>query len=611
MTSPGMNERGMSLVEVLAALTVFAIITLGVAPLLAGALRGSNLSRASTVGRDVALQAMERVRGLPYFVSYAQTKKVDVLDMYFPCATTDTTVVSCSGEGTRTYNSTTTVFSVTCPAGVSGPSCAVPLPAGYSLLFEARFIAVDGATTVIPPSTYKRDPGPTESQLDAPPSQLIRLKVTALWSVQGRPQSFTLESIVGDRKFGDVRISGLGRVNYGVQVQTSFVHTLGDARTSDMRAVAGSAESRVESRLVSGANQQVRAAEVTLIRRPLDPDPVATPIATPLTGVAADFAAPPNQTPTVAKQPPTATTMAHPNLIGTPIIAGLSPTSASGLTVSTSNELPSAGGSFGFDQSGAGAGGFLFLQNQADTTASAVLRLDPTQEGVFSLRHVGSDTMSGTTTAETGAVGAADRRVQTTAQLDLELLRLMPTTFLRLSVVPPIPPSEAFVVLIRDFTARVDCESVGTASSLLPVPTWSANFEVWGDADQDGLGGDGVVELVKRSVTLNATVAGATPDLKTILAAAPYNIPSGNPLVYDGLTAVDDLYLFDEPLKKGYLTSFILKPPTSSMSADGKVVAAGVDGAIRISTVPTNPLFPESGLSVLVGSLNCEALDKR
>ena len=624
------GERGMSLVEVLAALTVFSIVTVGVTPLLTSSLRGSNLSRARTVGRDVALQAMERVRGLPYFVSYqSQPKKVDVLDLYFPCnpTTSGIGVTSCAGDGTRSYNSGTGEFSVSCGAGVVGPSCAVPLPATYSLLYQARFVSVDGTTTVIPVSNYKRNPLPTESQLDAPPSQLMRLRITAQWTVQGRAQSFTLETIVGDRKFGVVKMSGLGRVNYGVQVLTAFKHS-NNVDVSDLRALLGSAESRVETRLVAGANQQLRAAEITLIQRPnpaITPAPAATPVADPLRGVAADFSAPPTQTPTVSNQPPGPgeTVMTHNRLVPVLPIAGLNPTTGSGLSVSTSNELPSATGTFGFANPGAGGGGFVWLQNQSDTSETALLKLDPLQKGVFSLRHDGSASMIGTSTAGTGAIGAADRRVQTTATLDFELLRVMPTTYLRLSVSPVIASHEAYVVMVKDFRSQADCKSVGTAASALPSPTWSATLEFWRDADQDGAGGDGSVELVRQSISVAATSSAltvdgsvaATTNLRTILAGPPYNIPDGNPLVFDGnlVTTGPDLYLFDDPasLKEGYLSSYNFKLPTASKSADGTLVSAGIDGAIRIATAPTNPTLDESGLNIFVGSLTCEALDNR
>ena len=63
------GQLGLTLVETMAALLVFALVTLGTFPLLASALRGGNLSRSGTVGKNLAQEALERIRGLPYFVS--------------------------------------------------------------------------------------------------------------------------------------------------------------------------------------------------------------------------------------------------------------------------------------------------------------------------------------------------------------------------------------------------------------------------------------------------------------------------------------------------------------------------------------------------------------
>jgi hypothetical protein len=54
-----------------------------------------------------------------------------------------------------------------------------------------------------------------------------------------------------------------------------------------------------------------------------------------------------------------------------------------------------------------------------------------------------------------------------------------------------------------------------------------------------------------------------------------------------------------------------MTPETTTEDATGTLTTAAIDGAIQMTTVPTNPLLPESGLNVSVGSLTCEALDKR
>ena len=599
------HQRGMTLLETLAALTVFALVTVGITPLLATSIRGSDLTRSYTVGKDAGQQAMERARGLPYYVSYqAQTKKVDVLDMYFPCAQDPTNPVNtgCAGEGTRQYNGTDGIFTVTCPAVVRGPTCAVPLPEGYSIEFRARFVTPDTSAPVIPPTTYKRDPASTDGQLDLPPSQLLELTVTTSWSIQGETKSYELQTLIGDRKFGEVKMTGLGRINYAVQAQTSFVHE--DERRSTLKAIVGSAESRIETRLVSTADQRVRAADISLVEIATDEDPLVDPVADPLLGVVGEFRAPPSQTPTVSASPAAQVVMTHPQVFGTPQIAALNPTTASNLSAAVASELPSAGGRFGFN-SGSGNLGYLWVQNQADTTQGALLQLDPTRK-VLSLRDAGSATLTGETAAATGALGAPDRRVQTAATVDLELLRLMPTTFLTVKA-----ETQRFVAILQDFHAEVDCKSVGSSLSEA-TGNWSADFKFWYDTNPTN-NVSSSLELTQETIELDQDVAAATPDLRTILAAEPHNFPDGNPLVFDGLTSGTDVYLFDDPAnnKKGYLTSVTMTPLVTSEDAEGTLTTADVDGAIHITSVPTDPEIPESGLNLNVGSLRCEALDNR
>ncbi len=96
----GGSDQGFSLVEVLAAMSVFGIITLGTVPLVLTSLKGAALSRSYTVGKNLAVQAMERARGLPYYVDFPTQKayasdtgaprKVDLLDMYYPSSTFST-----------------------------------------------------------------------------------------------------------------------------------------------------------------------------------------------------------------------------------------------------------------------------------------------------------------------------------------------------------------------------------------------------------------------------------------------------------------------------------------------------------------------------------------
>lgn len=611
------DERGLSLIETLAALTIFAVMTVGITPLLSSSLRGSTLSRSLTVGKDVALQAMERVRGLPYYVAYqSQSKKVDVLDMYFPCADPTLAATGCAGEGTRSYNATLGVFTLTCDDDDSGPSCAVPLPAGYSLRYEARFVRGDGSTTELPLTNYVRNPSATQGPLDSPATQLIELRVISFWNVQGTQRTQVLTTLIGAKKFGPIKMAGSARVGYTVQALTSYSHTTGDTRSSDLRAVAGVAESQFQTRLVSTARQSVRAADVTLIRRPNATDPLAVHLGiSPLQGVIVEAEAPPNQAPNPAPSPTAGgVTMVHPNLLANAEIAFLNETKASGISASTTNELPSAEGSFSFSpspNSTAGGFGYFWVNNQVDEAQNALLNLDIARQKVFSLKTqgTGNSTTTGSTRVSTTGLGSS-REVRAISNTSIRLARAMPVKFLGGAV------EERQAIVIKNFSANLDCRSTGGTTSTV-TGSWTATFKMWRDAEQDGSGTAAVTagvadtDVVSTDVTLSAAVAAQSTSLRTILAGAPYSIPDGNPLIFDASVDANDVYLFQDASRSGYITDFTIAPLTSAVERAGDLARASIDGAMNITTVPTNPLLPESALNISIGSLSCEALDQR
>ncbi len=81
------GQRGFTLIEVMAALVVFSLMTLGIVPLLLSSMKGSELSQSYAIGKNLAVEAMERVRGLPYYVKFDTQKDgrpIDLLDLYYP-----------------------------------------------------------------------------------------------------------------------------------------------------------------------------------------------------------------------------------------------------------------------------------------------------------------------------------------------------------------------------------------------------------------------------------------------------------------------------------------------------------------------------------------------
>lgn len=582
------RQRGMTLVETLAALLVFGIATVGITPLLVSSLRGTALARSQGLGKEVAREAMERVRGLPFYVSYGtQTSKVDLLDLYLPCADPTLAASGCAGGAgaTRSYNATTGVFRIVCSPGSSDPGCAVRLPAGYELVFDTKFVNLDGTTAAIPPADYAWN----VLEKDTPSTDMLHVAVTARWVQGGTPRSVQIQSLVSDRKSGGVKVAGTGRLHYAVQVSASYRKPAGltPEEISDVSAVIGVGESTVESRLVSTADQRFRTAEIRLVKRA---EPVGIDLASRI-GALGAYRAPPAFSataglPATAAQP----VMNHPDIVGQEV-AFLGATSINSVEVRVDAEQPIARGTFSFPSGDDER--YVWVQPQKPegviTLASNPLRLDYTNPAL-SLARVDTAQLSGSTEAVTGEVGTATRRVQTKSAVAIKEIRLFPVEYITGT------STRRSIVQITDFEASVDCDARGTSATA--VASWSAGIRYW----EHGVG--------YTTVNVSGAVNGGS-DLRSVLAVSPDLVR--NPLLYrDPLGLAPDLYMFDEPAagREGYFTTFRFAAPVAA--ADGTTAAsASVNEAINITTVPTNPDFSESGLSISIGKLSCSALDAR
>lgn len=575
-------EGGFTLVETLAALVVFGIVTLGVVPLLSGAVRGASLSRSITVGKNLALDSMERIRGLPYFIAYgAQNKRVDVLDLYYP-----------------TYTAATGLYRTTCTsATTTTPACPKQLPSGYTITYEARFVTPSAGD--VSPQTYSVVVPSTDyawnslAAKDLPPTRLLEMTINVTWTNTGRSRSFRLRTLIGDRKFGDVKMNGTARVDYTIQVLTQFVDATG--QKSELIALAGTAESRIETRLLTSADQFVRAATIRLVELPaaeglpgIDLDSA--------TGATSSLHAPPDTTSSGATGSDSDIT--HPK-ISDPrnpselfVVAAVDDTETRDVRTAIGNETPLANGYFDFRPGGSNI--HLWVKNQADTGNDAVLRLDPTRRQLsFRAPAGGSDTITGGTAAVTVKPPDAGRKVDMTATAQFRDMRVLPTTFISTGI-----------VTVDTFSANVNCRSTANSGTDVATATWTATLRYWA-ADQNGDGN--FTDPGYRSVSLSSAELGGGDPLATI--------KSQNPLVYSGdpLLPSDDIYLFNDPAlgRAGYLDAWSAQPGVVTSDATGRTTTAIIDGALRIDTAPTNPLLPESGLNISIGKLNCEAVDQR
>lgn len=610
-------EDGFSLVETLAALLVFTIVTLGVVPLMLSSMTGGNLTRSFTIGKTLVQRAMEQVRGLPYYVAAGTpAKRVDLLDFYFPFGS--------NGGGT---NYAAATYTTTCTPAISGngsnPSCPLVLPTAYDVTYTAQFVTPSGTTpetysVVEPAATYAWNSATT----DLAPSQLLRMTITAAWSLGGRPRSFALTSVIGDRQVPSDKVRGVARVNYAVQVVGSYVDTV-SGKTSDLLTIAGTAESRIETRLQAQADQSVSGGVMRLTEPAVEPTPAV--VLDSLSGATSNLHAPPDS-PTAPGASAAADDIVHPDpLIGT--VAHLDRSLTTGITTSTlkvvaEGGLPLAEGEFTLNPAPLAAFD-LWVNNRAETGEGTTLWLSPNDLGttpVFSVIPLGSNTTEGSSQAVTEDTGSVSRRVETIATVRVGQINLFPVVY----------RAGQPVVIIKDFTATTRCNSTASASTAVADASYSATLQYFAETDPD----DGVPE--GSLVTLAPL---APPGLSSAKTSDPLAaLATENPMVReDPLNAAAegsprDIYLFpvthgpttvapghtsahvEEHKHPGYIQSWDSKYADTifESSADaGRVTGARVDGAINITTVRSHPQRPETRLVISIGNLACEAVDRR
>ncbi|MBA3430790.1 MAG: prepilin-type N-terminal cleavage/methylation domain-containing protein, partial [Actinobacteria bacterium] len=450
------DERGFTLIETLAALLVFTIMTLGLVPLLLGSIRGSNVARAHTVGKNIAVQSMERIRGLPYYISYGtQAQRVDVLDFYYPS-------ISAAGAfAGQSYAGGT--YTTVCTSASSNPACPSSLPDDYSITYRMQFVLPNATGTYdvkTPDAGYSWDLSGGGSDLFK--SQLLQVVVEAAWSVGPNNRSFSMTSLVGDRKFGDVRTKGIAGIDYGIKALTTFIDGSGDE--VELTASAGGAESRIESKLVSTADQTIEAGRLRLIQTPTAVEPTAVDV-----DVADAFYSTDHAPPDSAVNDPDVGTVGV-DLEGT-TVARLRPTGDVGRSVSAASELATAQGGFSYT-SAPGTTRIVYVDTQTDDPSSDDLHLDTSQRSLVVRPPALGLTLSGDTYAETRVAGSG---VVTAADMSFQELNLLPTEFVSDTT------NDRAVIAIDSFSANVTCDSTTDALSASASATYAATLRYWKD----------------------------------------------------------------------------------------------------------------------------------
>jgi prepilin-type N-terminal cleavage/methylation domain-containing protein len=646
------RAHGFTLIEIIVALGIFSILTVGMIPLIAAGLQGSSSAAARTVGRATAVKAMERIRGLPYFVSFGSVpRRVDLLDLYFPTLTPPS---GGTGYSSGTYTTTCTSSS-TAPACLALPGASVA-PEGYTTVVTAQFVDEADATTVKPPPAgYAWD---STSGADAPPTQLLDMSVTATWTHRGRSQTFAVRSLIGARKRGSISSatpppvnatpvpgqegSGTGsllvrseaKVDYTVSVQAG----LKDLRSGSLAELTGQVGPVVASGEVrtdgSSADVNVQAGQVR-VARPENPSPSPSP--SPATAYDASVSA---SSVTQHAPPSVSTSQSATSTVQTLLVpttemspSGSMPSSGAGSFAPVESwsvadpargggpvagALPYARGYYDFNTTSRVSGCLIstcpypemWMGNQAPNLATnanpLALSTGSSPNKGFTL---GRACPTGTNCGASDFDARGEATISTTDLSNPAARVVQATSTTRFANAWMLAfGGNAGVVRVNNFTATADCQAKAdpSAASTASV-TWSATLQIYSQTD----GNNGKNTLAYTSYAINNSNAAST------LAS----IRSTNPLVHDpDNAAANDRYLFTDAAsgKKGYLVDWGSSAGSTTISADDRAVSAVLDGALRVDTVhtyyggstPSNEIT-QSDWNVSMGKLSCSAEDYR
>lgn len=588
---PRRGQSGMTLIETLVAIFIFSIVTIGIVPLLASSLRGSELVRTSTVAKNLAVEAMERARGLPYYISRARNpNNVDLLDLYYP-------------DQPNSADSYLTI----CDSGAASAACPTgQIPTGFTVEYLATFQNANGAT-VTPISSYDSSPD-ASGETDDPPAALLNLRITSRWESFDRARQFNLESLLGDRAFGSDQLRGSAILDYLVSMSTTYETD----PTSTVIALAGTGESSIQSRTGVVAAERVVAGSISVSEGGADP------VRTEGTRALLEAEAQP------AVTAPPEGTVEDPLAV---LIGGYTAADMEGATFfgppSDTTTAVSVGSSPEYAR-----GGFLFPSTTTfgnawvdkDVSRGAASTLKLSDPSVAKLVSVGPSASAGAlrgysaVTAEATTIGG----LTTTAGGSFSRLRLLPTSF-----------ATGGVIVVRDFDARVSCNSTSVGIPDAPVAEFSATVVVSVDASEGASGGQTTIAIPLSSSSLTDPLAAYSATDPSVAARN-----AQNPIVFEDPTnagqvgtgsdrsAPGDVYLFpqrhvhrDGTIHEhaGYIESWQGRVGVdTAVGGSDDASSASIDEVVGIATVPlptaTGTTAP---LSVSVGSMSCEALDQR
>lgn len=573
-------DSGFTLIEMVAAMTIFAIAAGAVLTVLVTGIRTAGTARDRTLAKEVARQRLEEMRRLPYYLDFStyvsrcpspptpcSAARVDLLDFYFPDLSDP------DGVGPGGYASSTATYTTVWDGAVG--------TFNYRTLVLVRFVGERPTTklleTMTPCGRFLSEGIActgytwTSDTAGKPGSNLLATEIRVLFG-PGLSRSFALRSQLGEPRARKIVLQGSADGTI-VQAATAF------SDRSTLAARAGFSSSSIFVGDVASARNESLPADATLALED---------------GTTSRIQA--NQT--VASAPPTTgplnpsdstpAALGHPaggGLLSLPLSCGavtscVATVSAGRVENVQAATTPLATGRLilaptGADTDDSGGVRGLTLTNQVGSDTRS---LDTSKPFVSVIRKNGrSATLESSCTTTSTNVTCRAQNVSGTAPL--AGLRLVPVAY-------TLPAgTENHLIQVELEEVRVVATAANSGSAATEI-RYHGHIKYW-----ERTGCPTLCTWTPREVHVENGTTSTLPDPSTIR-----------------LNDLGTLTLAD------YVLSWAARPTvTDSITDGGRSVEASVSGIFSLVTKPTNltPGYENSGFIVTMGTLKAQAVDRR
>ena len=178
------DDRGFTLVEVLVAMGLLAVVMTASLPAFLGMLRSAVASKMQTQGKNLAQERLEQMKDLRFHVDRQNGPFLDLLDIYYTNATAASPTTTVPVANT---NLTGNYISAAGAAGgePAGPFYRVRIPSiagavGFSQIVDTQFIAPDGSA--VPATRFEGGYDSQTAGFDAAPSGVVAVTIITKWN---------------------------------------------------------------------------------------------------------------------------------------------------------------------------------------------------------------------------------------------------------------------------------------------------------------------------------------------------------------------------------------------------------------------------------------------